>query len=218
MSTAQRPHVLFVCTANVCRSPLAELTLLAALTGTDGFGSVTVGSAGVAVPAAARICSLVAERRTDEHWRAAADEHVARAATEFKVANAQLILTASRSSRAEIARLVPASRPRLFTLKEAVALGEGYHRDPGTTGKDAVSAFAAYLDSRRGMISTGDDRRRPRHRQDRWSIPDGHNSTVRNHRETLDEVETLTETLASMLSGTADLRSARSRAARSSAA
>ncbi len=116
MARAPRLSILTICTANICRSPLAQILLTAHLD-SERFD---VASAGV--------------RGWDDHPMdpSAAVEvrrmgHVSktfrsRAVTSQLVDSADLVLTATRSQRSEILSLNPRALHRTFTLQEFTAL------------------------------------------------------------------------------------------------
>lgn len=114
--------ILVICTGNVCRSPIAEGMLRAALEARLGDDAPLVASAGTAgwegsgampesVAAAAGhgvdISGHAARRLRPEHARAA-----------------DLVLAMAGEHREEVARAVPEAAGRTFTLKELVRLLE----------------------------------------------------------------------------------------------
>lgn len=112
--------ILVVCTGNVCRSPLAEGFLRAALEGRLGASAPTVSSAGTAgwegSPAMPESVAAAAERGVDisgHHGRALVNEHVG---------GADLIVGMAAEHRDAVARSVPDAAGRTFTLKELVRL------------------------------------------------------------------------------------------------
>lgn len=104
--------VLFVCSGNICRSPLAEQILRARTVGAPMAVSSagTIALDGDAMTAAAAALSL----RLGGDPRA----HRARLLTRDIVADADLILTATRAHRASVAQLVPRASRRAFTVRE----------------------------------------------------------------------------------------------------
>jgi len=106
--------VLVVCTGNVCRSPLAE-QLLSARLHAVGVPAI-VSSAGTA--------ALVGEPMTDqaarlsERYGGTPDGHRARQLTAPLVANADLVLTATRRHRALVVSELPRASRYTFTLNE----------------------------------------------------------------------------------------------------
>jgi protein-tyrosine phosphatase len=188
MSRSVRPTVLIVCTANVCRSPYAEYLIEDVFLDDPALSRVQVGSAGIRPVRGAHLCGMVEERHSrTERWEEFVGQHSPTRATPSRVAQARLILTASRSNRAAVALIDPGARSRTFTLREAAWLGSDYVRDPSLEGPAAVSAFADYLDSQRGVkpplraIRTG-LLSKP---GDPLSIVDGHNLRPADHQRTL---------------------------------
>ena len=110
--------ILVVCTGNICRSPLAEWLLAKELALGD---LVTVVSAGTS--------AMVSHDAPDEIWKVAAGYGVNRKAAHFArqlssemIADADLILSATREHRADVARLYPKSAAYSFTLRQFARL------------------------------------------------------------------------------------------------
>ncbi|WP_153684890.1 arsenate reductase/protein-tyrosine-phosphatase family protein [Agromyces agglutinans] len=107
-------EVLVVCTGNVCRSPIAAQLLGARLARLGIEADVT--SAGTR--------ALVGSPMTPEAIDVLAGfgvepaGHAARQLTEGLVRGSELILTATRAHRAEVASMVPAAARRAYTLHE----------------------------------------------------------------------------------------------------
>lgn len=126
--------ILFVCTANICRSPTAELILKRRLAERGQHG-LTIVSAGVAAmaghPIDAVMGSMLAADGIESTTFAARRLHA------NDVAEADLILTATAGHRSQIVQLAPRALSRTFTLLEftrladhlkAVTAGEGTER------------------------------------------------------------------------------------------
>ncbi len=202
LSRFVRPTILIVCTANVCRSPYAELLIEDAFRSNPAMENIRVGSAGLQPVRRGHICERVVARcprgeLTDEILR----RHVSIRATPTRVSQARLILTASRSNRAALALVDPGARSRTFTLLEAAWLGSDYVRDPLQEGSAAVTAFARYLDSQRGIKPPLPARRTTwfSHPSDALSIPDGHNLGAREHTRTLQRVGEVAAVVADLI-------------------
>lgn len=111
--------VLFVCTGNICRSPMGERLFRAR---TDGLADVlTVSSAGTAgltgYPMDAPSARALRELGGDP------DGHAARRARAADIEAADLVLTAGEEHRAALLALVPLAFRRTFTMREFARLG-----------------------------------------------------------------------------------------------
>ncbi|RNB82031.1 low molecular weight protein arginine phosphatase [Brevibacillus fluminis] len=104
--------VLFVCTGNTCRSPMAE-----ALFRDKTEGGFEVKSAGV---------SAYVGQRASEHarkvleLRGIAHDHAAQRVDDHLIAWADLILTMTHGHKAMIQQYFPGVAHKLYTLKEFV--------------------------------------------------------------------------------------------------
>jgi protein-tyrosine phosphatase len=107
-------HILTVCTGNVCRSPFIERVLQAELDASWGAGQVEVTSAGTGAlaghPMEAR------SRRELEDAGYSADGFIARSVSAELVAAADLVLTATRQHRGDVALAHPKALRYTFTL------------------------------------------------------------------------------------------------------
>lgn len=119
--------ILVVCTGNVCRSPMAEGLLRAALGSRLGPDAPVVSSAGTmgwsGSPADPNSVEAAAERGVD------ISDHRARELTPRDVEGATLILGMSGEHAREVVVRDPAAAPRTFTLKELVRLLEALTDD-----------------------------------------------------------------------------------------
>lgn len=142
-------HVLCVCTANVCRSPAAELLLragLAARLGDTAADQVVVTSAGTwATPDRPVEPGTAAALR-----RAGVDPAEVAAArsvrlTREAVKGADLVIASTAEHVRAVWRLELASRHRTFTLGELVRLAEGVSGDdlPAGDGGARLPALVA---------------------------------------------------------------------------
>lgn len=157
------PQVLVVCTGNVCRSAMTERLLQAAFDRRYGPSRVLVHSAGtgalVGNPMDPTSSALLTELGGDpEGFRA-------RRLTEQMVADATLVLGASREHRAAAVTMVPRALRRSFTLRELAALVRGAHdtalpAEPGPR----LTAVMDLARSRRALVSGG--------RPEDWDIDD----------------------------------------------
>ncbi|HEX5937651.1 MAG TPA: low molecular weight protein arginine phosphatase [Actinomycetota bacterium] len=146
--------ILVVCTGNVCRSPMAEGFLRAALEERVGEAAPAVTSAGTA--------GWEGSGAMDESIRAAAERgvdiggHLARNVSAGHVDDADLVLCMANEHRDAIVRNWPEQRDKTFTIKELVRLLEA----APATGPlpDRVAAAAA---ARNGSGSADGDVRDP---------------------------------------------------------
>jgi protein-tyrosine phosphatase len=115
---ASMTHILFVCTANICRSPMAQ-ALLQVRAGAHAR-EVAVASAGLlerGQPAAPGTLRLLEQIRIDGR------SHLSRTLNPELIRRADLVLGMERRHVQEVALLAPDAFPRAFTLKELVRRG-----------------------------------------------------------------------------------------------
>jgi protein-tyrosine phosphatase len=154
-------ELLFVCTGNICRSPMAERLAAAALATRLGAEAsrVVVHSAGTwgheGSPMEPFALETLARLGLDTAPSAA---FRARELTTEMVESADLVLAASREHRAAVATLVPRAAVRTFTFREFDRLSSGVDgsalpADVVERGRALVSAAAA----RRGLVPVGPD-------------------------------------------------------------
>ena len=128
-------RVLLLCTANQCRSPMAEVLLRARRP------SLEVQSAGRlpgGVPASANAVRVVAERGLD------LSKHVSQTATAELVGKSDLVLGMAREHVRDAAVLWPDVRSRAFPLKDLVRRGQALGpRAPGQALEEWLAAAAA---------------------------------------------------------------------------
>jgi protein-tyrosine phosphatase len=108
--TAIRPVALFVCTANICRSPVA-----AALARRRWGMGVDVRSAGLS-EGGRRVPS--AGLQLDSELGLGLDGHVSRQITVEDLDDADLVLTMTRAHARDLMIMNPQLWPRVFTLKQ----------------------------------------------------------------------------------------------------
>jgi protein-tyrosine phosphatase len=185
-------RILVVCTANACRSPLAEQLLRARLAGwlPTEFSVSSAGTRAAYNHPACREAGRLLERLGLDQAG-----HQPRQLTRELIDGAQLVLTAERDHRAAVARLAPEARWRTFTLREAAALAVEAARaaDPrGDLGQaapaDRLADFVEELNRARGLV------------EPTFDIADGHGSSVRRHRAALQLVD---EAVAGIAAGLA---------------
>jgi protein-tyrosine phosphatase len=119
-------HVLFVCTGNICRSPIAERFAVAeaARAGSTGFQASSAGiRAVIGSPIEPHAANVI------EKLGGAVDSFAARQLTPRIAADADLILTMTRAHRDRVLEVAPSRLHRTFTLGEAAQLLTRHHVD-----------------------------------------------------------------------------------------
>ncbi|MFC4590310.1 arsenate reductase/protein-tyrosine-phosphatase family protein [Sphaerisporangium corydalis] len=134
-------RLLFVCTGNMCRSPIAERLMVAAL---GGGSRIVVESAGTA--------AMPGSRMTPEAVRVLAEKgagpggFTARRLTSQLVGEADLVLAATREHRARVVSLYPPAAVRVFTIVEFGTLAEAVR--PGR-----VTRYTDPVERARGLLA-----------------------------------------------------------------
>lgn len=189
-------RLIFVCEANVCRSPLMEIVMRAQ----PGMSDWRISSAGTRVgPGGLEICQVSASIADAESGNTAKQKraHRSEALDADTLRSADLILTASRAERSAVAALVPEVRSRMFTLREAVHLGaepvpERELELLAQFRSDAedlrgVRRYAQALHARRGFVTLPAVRRTlfGARRRNPYDIADAHHGSDREHEAML---------------------------------
>lgn len=188
----ERFTILTVCTGNVHRSPLAAVMLERWATWYLPGGvspGVVVGSAGTRAPSGAPIgtrAGAIAQALGGDPRR-----HRARRLSDEMIAEADLILVASRSHRDDVLARVPSALRRSFTIREAGRAAEGLGRVRLTDGCD---------DFRR-TVSALADRRQPPYDLDEDDIIDPQGLDVYAYARMVREEIPALATLAAVLFG-----------------
>ena len=141
--------VLFVCTGNVCRSPMAERLLVARAPAGSPLRATSAGLAPLVgqpidPPSAAALRALGADPAG----------HVAGPLTDELLQRADLVLTADAGQRAQVLGRAPRAMRHTFTMREFARLAGGLD----WSGREEVS-FAdrvAAVAARRGQVAPPD--------------------------------------------------------------
>jgi protein-tyrosine phosphatase len=119
MSSPLVTNVLVLCTANLCRSPMAEALLHRLLAAVQPPVIVrSVGTLGSGGPPSAEVVSVMAGYGLD------VVQHRSHLVTDADVAQADLILAMAREHVRHVVVMDPSSWPRAFTLKELLRRGQ----------------------------------------------------------------------------------------------
>ena len=138
-------HVVTICSGNICRSPMAEKILRAALADAELADRVVVTSAGVGPwhigePMDSRAAATLAGRGHDT-------EHVARQ-IDATTADADLVLAATADHARDLRRAgVPAERVRLLRSFEPGAPDGAEVPDPYYGGPDGFDEVLAMIEA-----------------------------------------------------------------------
>jgi protein-tyrosine phosphatase len=143
--------VLVVCTGNVCRSPVAEGLIRAAMRARFGDSAPSVASAGLAgwIGSAAdpHSVSALAERGID------ISAHRGRRLDDHDLSEASVVIAMATEHREAIGRSVPEVADRTFTLKELVRLLEASGEAPA--GDDARDVLERRIADAAALRRTG---------------------------------------------------------------
>lgn len=167
-------RILTVCTANICRSVMAEHFLRREIEA-RGLGAVVVGSCGMLFddePASDTVLAVLSERDID------ASGHRSRQYRADMVSDADLIVTMERKHARELAVSVVGASPRIHTLGGLVAW-LGAADDLTGSAAERVARGAAARDSS-ALLGSGAD-----------EVGDPHGRSKRVHRKAADRIEAL---------------------------
>lgn len=170
-----RKRILFVCTANICRSPTAELVARVRF-GEEAnvFRSAGFLESGRTVPP--DLAEVLYERRID------ATGHRSYRIDDATVAAADLLLTMESGHVQRIATMDRDALTRTAPLKEAAAVLSRF--GPGTVG---VDRFLAELNRDRDPMT---------YLGERWDIDDPYGRRAKDYRRAVDEIAQLVDSVA----------------------
>ena len=141
------PRILIVCTGNICRSPLAEQLLRESLTAA-GIDAV-VSSAGTSAMTGSAMTPEAAA--LSAQYGASNTDHIAQQLTEKLIADADLVLTATRDHRRDVVTLLPKSTRYTFTLNQFARLVAPDPDAATTTPPPDFPAYVASVAATRGL-------------------------------------------------------------------
>ncbi|MEM7325504.1 MAG: hypothetical protein AAF531_20625 [Actinomycetota bacterium] len=167
---ARRRRILFVCTANICRSPTAELLARARF----GEGQMMFRSAGFlregsGVPS--ELISVLADRHVD------ATAHRSYTLDTASVEAADLLLTMEASHVQQATMLLPEAFNKIVPLKEAAAIVE---RQP--TPRISIEDFLEELNRDRDALA---------YLGTNWDVDDPYGKRTKAYQRAVAEIEQL---------------------------
>lgn len=185
-------EILVICTANICRSPLAAAMLASEAERRAGPDApVRVPSSGLHGLAG----EAAAPHSADEARRRGLDlaGHVAQVTDPAGVERADLVLTMTERHRARVARLVPAATRTTFTVREFARLVAALQPVEGDLGlRDRVRFVTRLAHAARAYVA------RPAGPED---VADPYGGPREGYTRTGDELEELIADLAPQLFG-----------------
>lgn len=201
--------MLFICAANVCRSPAMEfLTRDGLRVGgrESAWDFLSAGTTGTAI-ARHRMCAESASAISDLPGGAEfVETHRSRPLTRALLSRAGLVLVASHEHRSAVVRLAPAARAKTFTMLEAALLAESPVTREALAEPDGLTleGLAEVMDLNRDLsdaadLPGGDRRGLFRARRRSLDITDVHKGEVGDHGRTLEDVRWGSEHLARAL-------------------
>lgn len=187
-----RAEIVVVCTANICRSPLAEAMLRRAAAERCGPDApLRVSSSGVQGLAGEPAAPLSAEEATQRGLDLS--RHVARVTDELGVWRADLVLTMTETHRGRIVRLLPSAARWTFTIREFARLTAALKPiEVDLPVRDRVRFVTRLAHGARAYVA------RPTGRED---VADPYGGPRAGYVETADELDELVARIAPQLFG-----------------
>jgi len=180
-------RVLFVCSGNLCRSPLGAQVLAARL-GPDATAFVVESAGTIADDGAAMDGAAAAQ---SVRLGGTPSEHRSRYLTAAIVDDADLVLTAERSHRAAVVSLAPRATKRTFTVREFARVLTGLEPDD-LADISTPQALVAWVARLRGTVpppaSPADD-----------DIDDPYRRSEATHERVADELDASVAVIANAL-------------------
>lgn len=191
------PTVVIVDGADVCRAPIVEFTLRKQFAGPTWLSRIAVVSRGVEGSAGQRMCEVAGLKLgLSQPATAFVEAHRSQGLTPEELLGADLILTAERTHRAAIVRILPETKQKAFTWKEALVLADASVDAvaSGTAPRPVdLPALVALLASARGAVplieppvQTAAFHWQPEEKADPLTTADGHEDE-QLHRHTVEE-------------------------------
>jgi protein-tyrosine phosphatase len=118
--------IVFVCTGNICRSPMAEQMLIQKAE--KNKLPITVVSAGVMAMTGDPMTPQSADAMSERGYKAT--KHISQDLTPKMLEEADLVLTATLEHRSELARMLPKASKYSFTIDEFARLTSFLMADP----------------------------------------------------------------------------------------
>jgi protein arginine phosphatase len=188
-------RILFVCTGNTCRSPMAE-GLMRSLAVREGLKGLEIRSAGVAaypgMPISDHAASVLRDRGAEP---VSGSTELSQELIEW----ADLVLTMTSSHKRHTIQLYPATVDKVFTLKEYV------HADPeGEQRLAELESLLSELQLKQALGEPISDEDRVRlsalqQQQRSPDIEDPFGGSIRQYRSSADEIEQCLRLLAAKL-------------------
>jgi protein-tyrosine phosphatase len=200
-------RILMVCTGNICRSPMAERMLLAALAKQSPGGDVSrarisVSSAGTIANEGSAM-TREAQRETELYGGDGSD-HLAHRLELGDIQAADLILAMSREHRRAVVSIDPRASSKVFTLTEFARLvdapgilelpapGERASDDPASKDLTALRSMVTTISESRGYLP-------PPTSDSEFDITDPYGRSARVYSRVGAAIGTATTTLAGAL-------------------